>query len=57
MTARLYRLIEMHQRIDDRLRLSVPQRGGSSLEQTRLFRMKARVKALIARVSLRPRLA
>ncbi len=54
MTARLFRLTEMHQRIDDRLRLH--RSGGNPIEFTRLVRMKHRVKRLIRRISLQPAL-
>jgi hypothetical protein len=55
MTARLFRLTQMHQRIDDRLRLNA--NGRNPIEFTRLVRMRHRVKGLIRRLLLQPALA
>lgn len=57
MTARLYRLNEMHQRIDDALRLARGSRTADPLAATRLAAAKARIKALLFKVSLRSALA
>ena len=51
MTARLYRLTEMHQRIDERLRAALTRRKADPLELTRLRRLKLRVKHLIHRIA------
>ena len=51
MTARLYRLTLMHQRIDERLRLAMKRRHADPLELTRLKKMKLRVKDLIHRLA------
>ncbi|HSG34881.1 MAG TPA: DUF465 domain-containing protein [Sphingomonadaceae bacterium] len=56
MTGRIYRLTEIHQRIDERLRLARKRKLPDWLELTRLKRMKLRVKDLIHRLSLRPQL-
>jgi len=47
MSARLFRLTQMHQRIDDHLRSRAPR----PLELVRLVALKARVKRLIARLT------
>lgn len=57
MTARLFRLTQMHQRIDDRLRAARHRRGAAATELTRLALLKARIKAHIHRVVLQPALA
>ena len=44
MMARFYRLTEMHQRIDARLRLEQRKRVPDQLELSRLKRMKLRIK-------------
>ena len=49
MNPRLYRLTELHQRIDEALR----NRRRHPLERTRLMRMKLRVKQLIHRMTLK----
>ncbi|WP_169053610.1 DUF465 domain-containing protein [Alteraurantiacibacter aquimixticola] len=54
MTARLYRLNEMHQRIDSRLRAALQRANADPLELTRLTAMKRRVKELIHKLSPRP---
>jgi len=46
MHPRLYRLTELHQRIDEALR----RRPRHALEITRLMRMKLRVKQLMGRL-------
>ncbi|MCL6250109.1 DUF465 domain-containing protein [Altererythrobacter sp. KTW20L] len=47
MTARLFRLTQMHQRIDERLRLAAARRSVEAWELARLAALRARVKALI----------
>ena len=49
MHPRLYRLTELHQRIDDALR----NRRRHPIEVTRLMRMKLRVKRLMNRIVLK----
>ncbi|MFN2100481.1 DUF465 domain-containing protein [Altererythrobacter sp. MF3-039] len=44
MMARLYRLTEIHQKIDEHLRLEQRKRAPDSLEMTRLKRLKLRIK-------------
>lgn len=51
MTARLYRLNEMHQRIDAALRAAMKRRSSDTLELTRLKKMKLRVKDLMHRLA------
>jgi len=57
MTARLFRLTQMHQRIDERLRLAAVSRSAKSWELARLAALKARVKVLIRQVAPLPVLA
>jgi hypothetical protein len=57
MTARLFRLTQMHQRIDERLRLAAARRRVEAWELARLATRKARVKALIRQLAPRPTLA
>ena len=57
MTARLFRLTQMHQRIDERLRLAVERRSVEFGELARLATLKMRVKALIRQVAPLPVLA
>lgn len=54
MTARMYRLTEMHQRIDERLRHELRKRRPDWLEATRLKKMKLRVKDLMHRMKPQP---
>ncbi|GAA0267720.1 hypothetical protein GCM10009127_04320 [Alteraurantiacibacter aestuarii] len=49
MTARLYRLTLMHQRIDERLRMELKRRAPDQFALARLKKMKLRVKDLIHR--------
>ena len=49
MHPRLYRLTELHQRIDEALRSRRP----NPFELTRLMRMKLRVKRLMNRLALK----
>ena len=48
MTARVYRLTEIHQRIDDALKTAAMRRDARA--QTRLMLLKNRVKLLLHRV-------
>lgn len=57
MTARLFRLTQMHQRIDERLRLAATRRSAEAWELARLAALRARVKALIRQVAPQPLLA
>ncbi len=57
MSARLYRLTELHQRIDTALRDEQRRRLPDVLQLMRLKRLKLRAKDLIARLSLTPRRA
>lgn len=54
MSARLYRLTEIHQRIDDALRVEQRRRFPDSFEMVRLKKLKLRAKDLIARLTRRP---
>lgn len=54
MTARMYRLTEMHQRIDERLRQELRKRRPDWLEATRLKKLKLRVKDLMHRMKPQP---
>ncbi|MBZ6379931.1 hypothetical protein B5C34_13960 [Pacificimonas flava] len=51
MTARIFRLNEMHQRIDDELRRELKRPLPDNLALTRLKRMKLRVKDLLHRAA------
>lgn len=51
MTARLFRLTEMHQRIDERLRAAMARRSADPLELTRLKKMKLRVKHMMRQLT------
>ena len=53
MTARVFRLTQIHQRIDERLRLALKRRAPDNFEITRLKKMKLRVKDLIHRIGPR----
>ena len=55
MSARLYRLTEIHQRIDHALRAEQRRRLPDLFQLMRLKRLKLRAKDLIARLSLTPR--
>lgn len=50
MTARTFRLTQIHQRIDERLRMEMRKRAPDTLELTRLKRMKLRVKDALHRI-------
>ena len=51
MSARLFTLTRLHQRIDERLRLARQRPAPDSLELTRLKKMKLRVKDMIHRLT------
>ena len=53
MTARVFRLTQIHQRIDERLRLALKRRKPDDFEIARLKKMKLRVKDLILRIGPR----
>lgn len=54
MSDRLYRLIEVHQRIDEELRQEQGRRWHDPFRIMRLKRLKLRAKDLIHRLTLRP---
>jgi hypothetical protein len=54
MHPRLFRLIETHQRIDQRLRLELTRPRPDGFQLFRLKRLKLRAKALIQRFTLQP---
>ena len=53
MTARMYRLTQIHQRIDERLRMELRKRWPDWIELSRLKRMKLRAKDALHRMSRR----
>lgn len=54
MTARLYKLSELHQKLDDRLRFETRRLVPDQFRVMELKRRKLRVKDLLARVARRP---
>lgn len=54
MTARLYRLTELHQRVDETLRLEQRKRLPDDFAMTRLKKAKLRIKDMIHRLTLQP---
>ena len=54
MTARIFRLTQIHQRIDERLRLEMKKRAPDPREVSRLKLMKMRAKDALYRLFLRP---
>ena len=54
MTARIFRLTQIHQRIDERLRLEMKKRAPDPREVSRLKQMKMRAKDALYRLFLRP---
>lgn len=56
MTARLYRLTEIHQRIDQSLRAELIRRKPDKFTVSRLTEMKLRVKFLLNKLAPRPTL-
>ena len=57
MTARMFRLTQIHQRIDERLRLERRKLRPDTGELFRLSRLKQRAKRALARLSPAPALA
>ncbi|WP_100261131.1 YdcH family protein [Qipengyuania seohaensis] len=53
MTARTYRLTQIHQRIDERLRLELRKRAPDGMEISRLKKMKLRAKDALYRMAKR----
>ena len=53
MTARTFRLTQIHQRIDERLRLETLRRSPDFLEISRLKRLKLRAKDALHRLARR----
>ncbi|WP_435201253.1 DUF465 domain-containing protein [Qipengyuania sp. 902] len=53
MTARMFRLMLMHQRIDERLRLELRKRAPDLGEFARLQLLRSRAKRLFARLARR----
>ena len=53
MSARLFRLTQMHQRIDEALRTATKRRWVDPLELTRLKKMKLRVKDALRQLASR----
>ncbi|KLI64546.1 YdcH family protein [Aurantiacibacter marinus] len=54
MTARLFRLTELHQRLDERLRYEMRRLTPDQFRLMELKRRKLRVKDLLARAARRP---
>ena len=57
MSKRLFRLTEIHQKIDDVLRREQKRKVPDLFELTRLKKMKLRAKDLMARLHRQPRRA
>lgn len=57
MTARVFRLTQIHQRIDERLRLEMRKRRPDWAELSRLKKMKLRVKDALQRIAGKGRMA
>ena len=57
MTARVFRLTQIHQRIDERLRLELRKRRPDWTELSRLKKMKLRVKDALFRLAGKGRMA
>ena len=53
MTARIFRLTQIHQRIDERLRAEMRKRRSDWLEMARLKKMKLRAKDALHRLMRR----
>ena len=51
MTARMFRLTQIHQRIDERLRLEMRKRQPDRGELSRLSRLKLRAKSALTRLA------
>lgn len=57
MTARVFRLTQIHQKIDARLRLEMRKRRPDWTELSRLKKMKLRVKDVLHRLAGKGRMA
>lgn len=57
MTARVFRLTQIHQTIDERLRLELRKRRPDWAELSRLKKMKLRVKDALHRIARRGKTA
>ena len=57
MTARMFRLTQIHQRIDEHLRLEKRKRLPDPLAITRLTRLKLRARSLLNRITRVPQFA
>ena len=57
MTARMFRLTQIHQRIDEHLRLEKRKRLPDPLVITRLTRLKLRARSLLNRITRVPQFA
>ena len=57
MTARMYRLTEIHQKIDDHLRSEQKRKAPDQLQISHLKRMKLRAKDMLHRLHLSQRRA
>ena len=57
MTARVFRLTQIHQTIDERLRLEMRKRRPDWVEMSRLKKMKLRVKDALYRLARRGKTA
>ena len=57
MTARVFRLTQIHQRIDERLRLELRKRRPDWVQLSRLKKMKLRAKDALARLAGKGRMA
>ncbi|MCM8557765.1 DUF465 domain-containing protein [Sphingomicrobium sediminis] len=55
MTARMYRMTEIHQRIDERLRDEQKRKRPDDLEISRLKKLKLRAKDILHRLTHRGR--
>jgi hypothetical protein len=53
MTARMFRLTQMHQRIDEHLRLERRKRAPDPAVYERLQKLRSRAKRLLGRLALR----
>ena len=57
MTARVFRLTQIHQRIDERLRMELRKRHPDWIELSRLKKMKLRAKDALMRLAGKGRMA
>lgn len=54
MTARMYRLTQLHQRVDETLRREINRRAPDQLRVQYLKRRKLRIKDLLSRLTFKP---